>query len=117
MHFPKVYLEASGERILVESFAEGAAITTFEQNRDEVSKKIAKIGAMTFFEMLFKYNFVHADCHGGNFIVQVSPHYFSVKDFLLNILYRGFRIIENIAVKFSGESDIAKELYLETKRD
>jgi predicted unusual protein kinase regulating ubiquinone biosynthesis (AarF/ABC1/UbiB family) len=91
---------------------EGKPITYFEDHPHALNKTIARIGAMTFFEMLFKYNFIHADCHGGNIIVKISPRKFTFKDFLLDCIYKGFRFIENLAVKFSGESEIAKELYL-----
>jgi predicted unusual protein kinase regulating ubiquinone biosynthesis (AarF/ABC1/UbiB family) len=30
------------------------------------------IGATTFFEMLMKNNFIHADCHGGNIMVTIK---------------------------------------------
>ena len=63
---------------------------------------------MTFFEMLFKYNFVHADCHGGNIMVKISPRAFAPKDLLFDLIYHLFRFVENIAVKLSGESAIAK---------
>lgn len=30
------------------------------------------MGADTFFEMLMKHNFIHADGHGGNIIVNIT---------------------------------------------
>jgi predicted unusual protein kinase regulating ubiquinone biosynthesis (AarF/ABC1/UbiB family) len=38
------------------------------------------LGASAFFEMLMKNNFIHADCHGGNILVeftQQSTSFFS----------------------------------------
>jgi predicted unusual protein kinase regulating ubiquinone biosynthesis (AarF/ABC1/UbiB family) len=37
-----------------------------------LNKVIARIGATTFFEMLMKNNFIHADCHGGNIMVRIK---------------------------------------------
>lgn len=108
VHFPKVFLEASGERVLVESYVDGLPITSYERGAKQIGRTIAKIGAMTFFEMLFKYNFVHADCHGGNIMVKISPRAFAPKDLLFDLIYHLFRFVENIAVKLSGESAIAK---------
>lgn len=34
---------------------------------------IARLGAAAFFEMLIKNNLIHADCHGGNILVEVTP--------------------------------------------
>ena len=60
---------------------------------------------MTFFEMLFKYNFIHADCHGGNIFVKITPRKLSLKDWWLDWMYWTFRQVENIAVKLSRESE------------
>lgn len=103
--------------VLVETFVEGDPITHYAEHPHPLNKQIARIGALTFFEMLFKYNFIHADCHGGNIIVKLQPMKFTFKDRLLGLLYKGFRFVENIAVKLSGESEIAKALYLESKRE
>lgn len=40
---------------------------------------IARLGAKTFFEMLMINNFIHADCHGGNILVEIrdrTPTFF-----------------------------------------
>lgn len=57
---------------------------------------------MTFFEMFMKYNFIHADCHGGNIMVRIIDKKFTVFDKCLDIVYRSFRWFENILVKLSG---------------
>lgn len=98
--------------MLVESYIEGFPITNYESRANEIGRTIAKIIASTFFEMLFKYNFVHADFHSGNFIVKVSPQSFAPK---FDFLYQAFRFMEDIVVKLSSESVIAKELYLQSR--
>lgn len=54
--------------------------------------------------MLFKYNFIHADCHGGNIFVRLLPRSFSFKDWWLDWAYWFFRKVENVAVRLSGEN-------------
>lgn len=46
------------------------------------------LGASTFFEMLMKHNFVHADCHGGNILVRIEKNmkwYRPLNDMLKNL--------------------------------
>lgn len=47
-------------------------MTYFESNRHPLNAVIARLGATTFFEMLMKNNFIHADCHGGNILVELT---------------------------------------------
>jgi predicted unusual protein kinase regulating ubiquinone biosynthesis (AarF/ABC1/UbiB family) len=47
-------------------------VTYFENNRHQLNAVIARLGASCFFEMLFKNNFIHADCHGGNILVELT---------------------------------------------
>ena len=56
----------------METFAEGVPITYFEENSHILNTVIARLGADTFFEMLLKHNFIHADGHGGNIIVEIT---------------------------------------------
>jgi predicted unusual protein kinase regulating ubiquinone biosynthesis (AarF/ABC1/UbiB family) len=56
----------------VETFIEGTPITYYESNKHALNNVIARIGAKTFFEMLMKNNFIHADCHGGNIMVSIK---------------------------------------------
>ena len=67
--FPAPFTEDTTESVLVESFVEGVPITYFEANPHPLNSVIARLGATTFFEMLMKNNFIHADCHGGNILV------------------------------------------------
>lgn len=117
VHFPVPFEEVSVPSVLVETFIDGKPITYYERHRHQLNKTIARIGGMTFFEMFMKYNFIHADCHGGNILVRIIDKPFTRADRALDLLYRGFRWLENILVRLSGESQVAKELYLESRRE
>lgn len=66
------FTENTNNSFLVETFAEGVPITYFERHPHPLNAVIARLGATTFFEMLMKNNFIHADCHGGNIIVEIQ---------------------------------------------
>ncbi len=73
IRFPRVE-ESSTESVLIEDWLQGKPMHRFEsQSNPAVNRAIAKLGASCFFEMLIKHNFVHADCHGGNIMVEVDP--------------------------------------------
>lgn len=72
LKFPTPFEKDTNEAILIETFAEGVPITYFEDNQHSLNSVIARMGADTFFEMLMKHNFIHADGHGGNIIVEVK---------------------------------------------
>lgn len=67
--FPFPIEESTTDSVLVETFIEGVPVTYYERNKHPLNKVIARLGSTTFFEMLMKNNFIHADCHGGNIIV------------------------------------------------
>ena len=63
----------------METFVEGVPITFYESNKHKLNAVIARLGATTFFEMLMVNNFIHADCHGGNILVDIrerTPTFF-----------------------------------------
>lgn len=70
--FPQAFEAGTRDSILIESFVEGVPVTHFETNRHPLNAVIARLGAAAFFEMLMKNNFIHADCHGGNILVEVT---------------------------------------------
>lgn len=72
VRFPMAFESGTKDSILVETFVEGVPITYFENNPHPLNEVIARIGAKTFFEMLMKNNFIHADCHGGNILIELS---------------------------------------------
>ena len=69
--------------ILVETFEEGPLVSDFlplppVQNKPKIGSTsdrlaLAKIGLEAVLRMVFEYNFVHADLHPGNVIVQGTP--------------------------------------------
>ena len=76
VRFPMAFESTTKDSILVETFVEGVPITHFENNPHPLNEVIARIGAKTFFEMLMKNNFIHADCHGGNILIELTePKY------------------------------------------
>jgi hypothetical protein len=66
------------------------------------------LGASTFFEMLMKHNFVHADCHGGNIFVRIEPNikwYRPFKDMFKNLQ----NLIISHVIKLSFDSPLLKK--------
>ncbi|XP_075894210.1 putative aarF domain-containing protein kinase 2 isoform X2 [Nelusetta ayraudi] len=60
--------------ILVETFEESEPISNYLKSDvpPEVKQKIARMGVNTILKMVFVDNFVHADLHPGNILVQCS---------------------------------------------
>lgn len=75
--FPFPFASKTSDSILVETFVEGVPITYYEKNQHPLNSVIANLGAKTFFEMLMKNNFIHADCHGGNIMVELYEESFN----------------------------------------
>lgn len=65
---------------------EGLPITYYEEHPHRLNAVIARLGALTFFEMLMKNNFIHADCHGGNIMVEIHERGYNffteIRDFI-----------------------------------
>ena len=59
------------ESVLVETFAEGRPINEFINGdySPEVKKIIADAGVQVSLKMVFKHNFIHADLHPGNILI------------------------------------------------
>lgn len=113
--FPFPIAERTTDAVLVETFIEGLPITYYEKNKHPLNKVIARIGTMTFFEMLIKNNFIHADCHGGNILVQIKPNqkynfFTEATDFAKEIYYFCER---KLGACFYTEA--MKKLYIESK--
>eukprot|EP00668_Euglena_longa_P016604 GGOE01020883.1.p1 GENE.GGOE01020883.1~~GGOE01020883.1.p1 ORF type:complete len:632 (+),score=187.09 GGOE01020883.1:225-1898(+) len=72
--FPKPVLELVRPSVLVETFAQGTLISDWIPSASEEDKvRVANIGLKGFLEMLFHYNYIHADLHPGNIIVNQKP--------------------------------------------
>ena len=69
---PKIYWDHSSSTILIMSYEEGVSIENSEfLRKNKISlTEISKLLAFTFNEQIFKYGFVHADPHSGNFLVR-----------------------------------------------
>ncbi len=68
VHFPKVFWEFTGRRILTMSYVDGIKLSDLNA-LDEASldkKTIALLGARAFMKMVFIDGFFHGDIHGGN---------------------------------------------------
>lgn len=71
INFPHALEENTRDAVLIETFVEGVPVTYYEINRHPLNKVIARLGSTAFFEMLMKFNFIHADCHGGNILIEI----------------------------------------------
>jgi len=69
IQFPDVYYES--EDLLVENFIENAAsIQEFKDYPEPLKRRLCSVGMNSFFKMFVYDNFIHADCHAGNLLVQ-----------------------------------------------
>ena len=73
--FPQPWMYLTSKDVLVESFHEGTHIshyTTSDTTTISASerKQLAQQGLHAFLQMLFEDNFIHADLHPGNILVQ-----------------------------------------------
>ncbi|ODV90077.1 hypothetical protein CANCADRAFT_36563 [Tortispora caseinolytica NRRL Y-17796] len=73
--FPRPYLLYSSSHVLIEEFCDGVPLEYFLELKSSrghpIEKKIAELGLNSFFRMLLLDNFVHADLHPGNMIIQI----------------------------------------------
>ncbi|XP_077984265.1 putative aarF domain-containing protein kinase 2 [Glandiceps talaboti] len=78
--FPKPIRPYVKKDIIVETFEEGECITKYILDNDdkttgnctELRQKLAEVGVDALLKMVFVDNFVHADLHPGNILVQGS---------------------------------------------
>jgi len=72
--FPEPLVELTSREVLVEKFVEGEPMLNFVLKEDETHSKkdreeLARIGLETVMKMIFLHDFIHADLHPGNMIV------------------------------------------------
>lgn len=72
--FPEPLMELTSREVLVERFVEGEPMLNYVLKEDESHSKkdreeLATIGLETVMKMIFLHDFVHADLHPGNMIV------------------------------------------------
>lgn len=77
---------------------------------------IARLGAITFFEMLMKNNFIHADCHGGNIIVEIQERYYNFFTEIMDFVREKYRKVEEYFTLKSLNSDLLRRLFVESKK-
>ncbi|RKP14588.1 atypical/ABC1/ABC1-C protein kinase [Piptocephalis cylindrospora] len=74
IHFPKSFSGLTESNVLVEEYVEGIPMRKFlESSGTSYDRAISGIGLDAFLHMLIIDNFVHADLHPGNIIVQLVP--------------------------------------------
>ena len=72
--FPEPIVELTTREVLIERFVEGEPMLNYVLKEDELHSKkdreeLATIGLETVMKMIFLHDFVHADLHPGNMIV------------------------------------------------
>jgi len=69
--FPQPIHELTTADVLIESFVNGEPILNYlrEHHTDEERQELATIGLETVMKMIFLHDFVHADLHPGNILV------------------------------------------------
>ncbi|MDP4281391.1 MAG: AarF/UbiB family protein [Bacteroidota bacterium] len=72
IYVPKVYMELTTEKILIEEFIEGTKVSEIDTllsiGCDPV--ELARKGLRLVFEQIFKHGFFHADPHPGNIFIK-----------------------------------------------
>lgn len=58
--------------VLVETFEEGEHISKYVGTEYPFNKRLADLGMNCYFKMLLRDNFIHADLHPGNILVQLD---------------------------------------------
>ena len=71
IHVPKVYMEHSTQKIIVEEFISGIKISEVDEliKAGDDPVLLAKKAVKSVFEMIFNHSFFHADPHPGNVFV------------------------------------------------
>lgn len=78
---------------------------------------IARLGATTFFEMLMKNNFIHADCHGGNILVELTQQSTSFFGEIWEYIKEKCRQLEGNLLEELLESDTLRSLYKASREE
>jgi ubiquinone biosynthesis protein len=71
IHFPKVYPEFCGDRVLTMEFIHGRKIDNLGPGSHVDTAKLTR---KAFFKMCFEDGFVHADLHPGNMLINDKGH-------------------------------------------
>lgn len=77
---------------------------------------IARLGALTFFEMLMKNNFIHADCHGGNIIVDIQERSYNFFTEIRDFVKEKLKVLEEYLTLSELKSDVLRRLFEDSKK-
>lgn len=115
--FPFPFEENTKDSVLIETFVEGVPVTYYENNKHPLNKVIARLGSTTFFEMLMKNNFIHADCHGGNIFIEITEQSYNFLTEIRDTIKEVFYSIETEVRSWSFSNLKIKKLYLESRKE
>lgn len=96
---------------------EGVPVTYYESNRHPLNKVIARLGSKTFFEMLMKNNFIHADCHGGNIFIEIREQSFNFLTEIRDSIKELYYSMETKLKSMNFSTEKMKRLYLESRQE
>ena len=82
VRFPRPLWPLVRETVLVETFEQGAVVSTYVKEITPYNTRIADVGLRTYLQMILKDNFVHADLHPGNIMVRVGSETCSWQGYL-----------------------------------
>lgn len=75
VHFPTPFTQWCTEQVLVEEHIDGVPILGFvDADNEKANKRIAGVVMESFLQMILRDNFVHADLHPGNIIIQLKNY-------------------------------------------
>jgi aarF domain-containing kinase len=115
--FPFPFEENTKDSVLIETFVEGVPVTYYESNRHPLNKVIARLGSATFFEMLMKNNFIHADCHGGNIFIEIREQSYNFMTEIRDSMKELYYSLETKLKSMNFSTEKMKRLYLESRQE
>ncbi|KCV73438.1 hypothetical protein H696_00975 [Fonticula alba] len=68
--FPMPVWPYVSREVVVETFLQGIPISHFLERQDEFTRSLSAVGLSAFLKMILVDNYIHADLHPGNIIVQ-----------------------------------------------
>jgi len=72
--FPKPVDSFVHSSVLIETFEEGTPITQYTEYPHPANRLLAKIGLNSYLKMVIQDNFIHADCHSENILVNIDSN-------------------------------------------
>jgi aarF domain-containing kinase len=84
VHFPRPLWPFISDAVLVESLEPGRIVRWFVYNKHRQNCAIAQIGLRAYLQMMLIDNFVHADLHPGNLLVDIQAPWLPLPRWLKN---------------------------------